>query len=219
MITGMSFGRGVLFHDTKVMACAEVKNGVIHLWAEKISLRTIGKVWYRVLFTLPWPYQLFHLALLVQSIHPVIQPWSNWWTLLYIVGFHFVFPRRMKQFHGAEHKVFSYPGEKKLEALPEIKQASIVNSGCSTNYVTYFFVSFLASCCFLPMSSSVAAGFVGLIAGVLGERYLRHRMRLLFRLSAFLQKHVTTREPERVHLETAVRSYQLLQHMQAKSAL
>lgn len=211
MIAGISFGRGVFFHNRKVLACAEVKGGVIHLWAEQITFRTLGKMWVRVLFSLPWYYQLFHLALLGCIW------WCDWnplWIVIYGVGFHFVFPRQLKQFHGAEHKVFSYPGEKQLESLEEIQQASIVNSGCSTNYVTYFFVGYLLTCWFLPMEFSVGIGLLSMLAGNIGEKYARKLMKPFLVLSGYLQKYVTTKEPERIHLETAIRSYRLFQHYQ-----
>ncbi|MBO8163245.1 MAG: DUF1385 domain-containing protein [Brevibacillus sp.] len=217
MISGISFGRGVVFHDMEVLACAEVKAGVIHVWAEKITLRTIGKLWLRILFTLPWPYQLVHLAMVLYLLFPVWGKISPWWILVYAIGFHFLFPRRLKMFHGAEHKVFSYRGEKKLEALPSISRADIVNDGCSTNYVTYFFVCFLPAVCILPLGSSVLIGLGGIAAGYLGQRYVRRCVRPLLRLSAFLQRYVTTREPERLHLETAIRSYQLFQHYRLQS--
>ncbi|WNC16977.1 DUF1385 domain-containing protein [Brevibacillus brevis] len=217
MIMGMSFSRGVFFHDRNVLACAEVKDGVIHIWAEKITLRTIGKLWYRIFFSFPWYYQLFHLllagfaiaALAVPSL-AIIDPM---WIAVYIGGFHFVFPKVMKKFHGAEHKVFSYPGRKTLDALGEIAKADIVNAGCSTNLVVWFFIGFLLAVLFLPLEWSVACGVAGLLAGMLGDRYLRKYCGFAYRLSAFFQKHFTTKEPDRLHLETAIRSYMLFEHM------
>ena len=209
MIAGISFGRGVFFHNRKVLACAEVKHGVIHQWVEPITFRTLGKMWVRILFSLPWYYQLFHIALLASvwwfELNPI-------WLLIYGVGFHFVFPKQLKQFHGAEHKVFSYPGDKKLEAWNEIKQASIVNAGCSTNYVTYFFVSCLLTCWFLSLELSAGIGILSMLAGKIGEKYAWRYMSPFRALSGWLQKHVTTKEPDRIHLETAIRSYRLFQH-------
>jgi hypothetical protein len=216
MITGISFGRGVFFHDRHVLACAEVKRGIIHVWAEKITLRTIGKLWLRIVFSLPWYYHVMHAALFLYLLFPIFGQVDPLWAVVYLAGFHFVFPRRLKQFHGAEHKVFSYSGEKKLEALDEIRRASIVNSGCSTNYVTYFFTCFLAAFLFLPLEWSVFAGAAGIAAGWIGEKYARRYLSPFHRISAFLQKHVTTQEPDRIHLETAIRSYRLFQHYQEK---
>lgn len=211
MITGISFGRGVFFHNRKILACAEVKRGVIHQWAEPITFRTLLKMWVRILFSIPWYYQLFHLGLLLLIWQFELNPL---WLLIYAIGFHFVFPRQLKQFHGAEHKVFSYQGEKRLEDIGEIQEASIVNSGCSTNYVTYFFVCWLATLWFFPLGASVSIGILGMVAGLLGEKYARSWMKPFFALSGFLQKHVTTKKPERIHLETAIRSYRLFQHYQ-----
>jgi uncharacterized protein YqhQ len=221
MIMGISFGRGVFFHDRHVLACAEVKNGVIHLWAENITFRTIAKLWIRVLFSLPWHYHLVHLALLgyvaaavLDSRFAVISPW---WIFVYVAGFHFIFPRQQKQFHGAEHKVFSYTGKKSLEAIELIRRADIVNDGCSTNLVVCFFAVFLPVLPFVPLEWAVAAGGAGALAGLLGERFLRRYLPFLYKASAFCQRHFTTREPHRLHLETAIRSYLLFEHMRDKA--
>ncbi|MGI6187952.1 MAG: DUF1385 domain-containing protein [Brevibacillus sp.] len=220
MIMGMSFGRGVIFHDRNVLACAEVKDGVIHLWAEKITFWTIGKIWLRICFSFPWPYQLLHLALVLYVITAVAFPRlavvDPWWAAVYVAGLHFIFPRELKKFHGAEHKVFSYHGEKRLESWREIARADIVNAGCSTNLVVWFFAGFLLTLPFAPLPWCVAAGVAFLLAGVIGDRHLRRYCRVIYRLSAFFQRHVTTKEPARLHLETAIRSYRLFEHIRSK---
>jgi hypothetical protein len=222
MIMGVSFGRGVIFHDRNVLACAEVKQGTIHVWAEKITFRTVLKMWVRVVFSLPWYYHLLHLLLLaylINGVQPGASPLvSPWWAAVYLAGFHFIFPRQLKQFHGAEHKVFSYTGEKKMEAIGEISRADIVNSGCSTNLVTFFFLFFLPFAFFASLAWSVLAGCLGVIVGILGEKYMRRYFPYVYKISAFLQRYVTTKEPSRIHLETAIRSYRLFQHYQAKAA-
>lgn len=214
---GMSFGRGVLFHDRNVLACAEVKDGVIHMWAEKITLKTIGKLWYRIFFSFPWYYQLFHLLLACYVVAALVKPdWAiidPMWVAVYVAGFHFVFPKMMKKFHGAEHKVFSYGGKKSLAVLKEIGKADIVNDGCSTNLVMWFFTGFILTVFFVPLEWSVACGVVGLLVGMLGDRYVRKYFGFLYRLSGFFQKYCTTKEPDRIHLETAIRSYMLFEHM------
>jgi len=217
MIMGMSFSRGVLFHDRNVLACAEVKGGVIHMWAEKITLRTIGKLWYRIFFSFPWHYQLFHLLLAVYAVAAYANPsfalFDPMWIAVYIGGFHFVFPRVMKKFHGAEHKVFSYGGKKSLDAVGEVAKADIVNAGCSTNLVVWFFLGFLLTVLLLPLGWSIACGVAMLLLGMFGERFLRKYCGFAYRLSGFFQKHFTTKEPDRVHLETAIRSYMLFEHI------
>jgi uncharacterized protein YqhQ len=218
---GMSFGRGVLFHDRNVLACAEVKDGVIHLWAEKITIRTIGKLWYRIFFSFPWYYQLFHLFLAVYVAAALVNPKyaivNPMWVAVYIGGFHFVFPRMMKKFHGAEHKVFSYHGKKSMETLGEIARANIVNDGCSTNLVVWFFAGFLLSMLFLPIEYSVACGVATLLGGMFGDRVLRKYCGFMYKISGFFQKYFTTKEPDRIHLETAIRSYMLFEHIREKS--
>ncbi|USG63768.1 DUF1385 domain-containing protein [Brevibacillus ruminantium] len=222
MIMGMSFSRGVLFHDRNVLACAEVKNGVIEVWSEKITLRTIGKLWVRVFFSFPWYYQLLHLLMLLyviaSAIFPEIEVLDPWWIAVYAAGFHFVFPRELKKFHGAEHKVFSHMGEKKLEAWEEIARADIVNEGCSTNLVVWFFTGFLLVLPFAPLVYSVGAGFAGILIAMAGDKWLRKYCRLLYRVSRFLQRYSTTREPNRIHLETAIRSYRQFEYLRKKEA-
>ncbi|MEJ8545341.1 DUF1385 domain-containing protein [Brevibacillus borstelensis] len=222
MIMGISFARGVLFHDRNVLACAEVKNGVIEVWAEKISLRTIGKLWVRIFFSFPWYYQLLHLGLLLYVLAAVVYPETAivdpWWAAIYVAGFHFVFPRELKKFHGAEHKVFSYRGEKRLESWEEIARADIVNAGCSTNLVVCFFAGFLLAVPFVPLAFSVAAGCLGILLGMAGDRLLRKYCGFLYRISAFFQRYVTTKEPNRLHLETAIRSYRQFEYIRSKEA-
>ncbi|CAM3642264.1 DUF1385 domain-containing protein [Brevibacillus invocatus] len=217
MIMGISFGRGVLFHDRHVLACAEVKDGVIHLWAEKMTIRTIAKLWYRIFFSFPWYYQLFHLLLVCYAVAAWLQPeWAMInpaWIGIYLAGFHFVFPRKLKKFHGAEHKVFSYQGKKSLEAMGEIARANIVNDGCSTNLVIWFFTGFLLTITFLPLEWSLIGGALTMLAGMFGDRTLRKSFRFVYQISAFSQKHFTTKEPDRMHLETAIRSYLLFEHI------
>ncbi|MGO0060659.1 DUF1385 domain-containing protein [Brevibacillus fluminis] len=215
MVMGISFNRGVFFHDRTYLACAEMKHGVIHVWSEKITLRTIGKMWVRIAFTLPWYYQLFHLMLLCAVLFGVAETWFDpLWILVYAAGFHFIFPRQLKKYHGAEHKVFSYNGPKHPEAWEAVKRANIVNSGCSTNSVTYFFLCFLASLPFTgALEWSVLIGFAGMAAAMVFDRYLRRIFKPVYWLSGVLQKYVTCKEPDRAHLETAIRSYQLLMYM------
>lgn len=217
MMMGISFNRGVFFHDRTYLACAEIKQGVIHVWGEKITLRTIGKMWVRIMFTLPWYYQLFHLLLLGLVLFGAEEAWFNpLWLLVYAAGFHFVFPRQLKKFHGAEHKVFSYAGEKKLESWEAVRAANIVNDGCSTNSVTYFFLFMLVCLPFAGLEWSLIAGASGMVAGFLFDKWLRRYLKPVYRLSGFLQKHITCKEPDRAHLETAIRSYQMLLHIRSR---
>lgn len=218
MLMGISFNRGVFFHDRTYLACAEIKQGVIHVWAEKITLRTIAKMWVRIVFTLPWYYQLFHALLAYLILFAAYEPWFNpWWVPVYAAGFHFVFPRQLKMFHGAEHKVFSYAGEKKPEIWKAIKDANIVNDGCSTNSVTWFFLCFLLCLPFFGLEGSLLAGGGGMAAEFLLNKRLRRFAKPVYRLSGYLQKYVTCKEPERAHLETAIRSYQMLMHVRQRT--
>lgn len=221
MIMGISFGRGVFFHDRSVLACAEVKQGTIHVWAEKITLRTILEMWARLFFSLPWYYHSLRALLFAYTLFALERgdstPVDPWWIIVYLAGFHFIFPRQLKQFHGAEHKVFSCCGEKKLESLEEISRANIVNSGCSINLVTCFFLGFLPFVAFVPLPWSILAGGAAVLIGVFAEPYLRRYVSPIYKISAFLQKYATTKEPNRIHLETAIRSYRLFEHVESQA--
>lgn len=180
-------------------------------------------MWVRVVFSLPWYYNVLHAMMIVYllltmglfpptSLPFVLPPIDPYWALVYLAGFHFIFPVRLKKFHGAEHKVFSYTGVKSVETWREIDRANIVNQGCSTNLVTCFFIPFLLVFPFASLEISILAGALGMLAGFLGDRYLRRFLPFIYRLSAILQRHITTKAPDRIHLETAIRSYQLFQH-------
>ena len=212
MVHGISFSKGVFFHNNHILSCAEVRHGVIHVWAEKMTFRTLLKMWYRILFSMPWYYHLFHLFLFFYAWKPLYQEIDPLWLLVYFAGFHFVFPKQLKQFHGAEHKVFSYMGEKKPENIEGVRRASIVNSGCSTNSVTYFFAFFLMALLFIPLIWSIFVGFLGILLFSWKNTYVQRLGKPLRAISAFLQKYVTTKEPKNIHLETAIRSYALFQH-------
>lgn len=105
-----------------------------------------------------------------------------------------------------------------MEALGEIARANIVNDGCSTNLVIWFFTGFLLAVSFLPLEWSVVSGGALMLAGMFGDRYLRKPFRFIYQLSAFSQKHFTTKEPDRLHLETAIRSYLLYEHIRDTTA-
>ncbi|MBA4533415.1 DUF1385 domain-containing protein [Brevibacillus halotolerans] len=209
MIAGISFGNGVFYHNKNVIACAEVKNGVIHTWAEKMGMRTLCKMWWRIVSSLPWYYHILHLLMLLYVFFPVLGEFDPLWLVVYGAGFHFIFPKRLKQFHGAEHKVFSYYGEVKPENWEKIQQASIINRGCSTNMVTFFFVFFLPTICFFQLWIAIVIGLVGIGICNLLSKYALRLIEPLYRVSGFLQYYLTTKEPERIHMDTAIRSYAL----------
>ncbi|UTW69915.1 DUF1385 domain-containing protein [Anaerobacillus sp. HL2] len=49
------------------------------------------------------------------------------------------FPKELRKYHGAEHKVFSFKGIISISNANIIKQAEITNRYCSTNFVVVYF--------------------------------------------------------------------------------
>ncbi|WP_232699313.1 DUF1385 domain-containing protein [Brevibacillus daliensis] len=212
MISGISFGKGVIFHNKKVIACAEIKKGVIHTWSEEIGVGTLPKIWWRVSMSLPWYYNLFHIFLVYMFFFANLDGVNPLWFFVYLAGFHFVFPAQLKKFHGAEHKVFSYGRDVTAQDWEKVKRASIVNRGCSTNVVTFFFVFFFIALLFISLFKAIIIGVIGIGVCNIAAKYEPRLIEPFFRLSASLQRKVTTKEPDRSHLETAIRSYALFQY-------
>ncbi|MEW9669137.1 DUF1385 domain-containing protein [Ammoniphilus sp. 3BR4] len=135
-----------------------------------------------------------------------IQPgFPFYWILLAAFGYHFIFPYPLKQYHGAEHKVFSHQGPKTYRSLSEIRSCSIVNRHCSTNGVVIFYLLFLLS--FFPLGGNAAA-LIGLAGVMIIPRWLKPLdQKLFFPISAYLQRTVTTIEPDEKQLKVALLSY------------
>ncbi|HJV44213.1 MAG TPA: DUF1385 domain-containing protein [Bacillota bacterium] len=173
--------------------------------AQLFSFNLSGLLFFAktITFAFPWYYLLALLALTVWTLNQPNEP--IYLLLLALFGYHFFFPYTLKQYHGAEHKIFSHQGTKSLDTLIQISNSNIVNRNCSTNQVVLFFVLFLIG--YYPLGGNMAA-LVALLGNVVIPRFLRPiEQRFFFPLSALLQEHCTTTEPEQKQLLVGLISY------------
>lgn len=216
MIRGMSYPKGVFYMDKDHIAHAAItKDGEIH--TSLFSFDSDGILFFikRTIFSIPW---YFALGMLLLAIWVGKQPGVPFFYLLLAgFGYHFIFPYPLKQFHGAEHKVFSHQGNKSIQSLEDIKKCDIVNRHCSTNAVTTFYLLFLMG--FFPLGGNGAA-LVGLLGVWLVPRWFKKvDQHVVFPISSFFQKRVTTVEPEEKHLKAALFSYISLKRRKAINEL
>lgn len=204
MIRGMSYPKGIFYMNKEYIAHAAIRrDGTIQ--TDLFPIGTAGLLFFikRTTFSTPW---YFLLAILALAGWIFIRPdFPFYFLLVALFGYHFVFPYPLRQYHGAEHKVFSHSGEKTLEALSEIETSNIVNRNCSTNGAVYFFLLFLLT--YFPLGGNVAS-LVAVVGMVSIPRFIRIvDDRIIFPISAFFQKYVTTVEPDQKHLKVALLSY------------
>jgi uncharacterized protein (TIGR00106 family) len=230
MIKGMSFNKGILFIGKSNIACTHEVNGRSKTWLKPLnifSLAYAGKILY---FSMPLWFHFFFLTWLLLIIIPYtasIAGWDGWtglpaFTLIYfLLGTHFWFPRELKKYHGAEHKVFSYKGVVSTRNMDKIRAADITNRYCSTNVVLLYFL--MVPILFAGISAAgvpwlralEAASVLSLILLPAAAYWMNRRggtklHTQILNLSYQLQKYVTTGEPEDRHLKTAVRAYRRL---------
>jgi len=212
MIRGMSYPKGVFYMDREHIAHATItKDG--NIATTLLPFGTEG-LWFfikRTCFTLPI---YFIVGLIFTTLWIWKQPGFPFYFLLLVgFGYHFVFPYPLKQYHGAEHKVFSYQGKKTMEALEAVRSSNIVNRNCSTNNVITFYLLFLLG--YYPLGGNGAA-CLGLIGVWAIPRFLKPiDQKIIFPISAYFQRHVTTVEPETRHLKAALLSYISLNRKEA----
>lgn len=197
---------------------ATYTDGRIETYYAKLSPKAFFYMFYRLLFATPW-YLYCMLLLLFLLINWAdfgldrltsweIPPIPVYVVILLIFAYHFIFPRQLKKYHGAEHKVFSYKGRRHLANIWQIQQASIVNRYCSTNAVVLFFFFFLIS---FPFVNGWIALFIGIAGMNIIPRFWKWGdQNLFFPISSYLQKKLTTAEPEEQHLRVAILSYMSL---------
>ncbi|MGO4887150.1 MTH1187 family thiamine-binding protein [Anaerobacillus sp. MEB173] len=225
MIRGLSYQKGVFFIGKRNIACAYDKNGKIVEWVLPLSIKSILKVFSQVLFSMPIGFLLFTIIFFSCIFVP---KWFDfgwdgfpyYFVFYYMFGTHFIFPAQLRKYHGAEHKVFSYNGIKSLGYLKRIQKAAITNKHCSTNTVVIYFSSVVLLAIMFSMyksnadavqwASYSALGMTMVINFVLHKKGCRWLTAYVLSVSYFLQKHVTTSEPDHVHMKTAIRSYRCL---------
>ncbi|WP_240378117.1 MTH1187 family thiamine-binding protein [Bacillus piscicola] len=226
---GLSYQNGVLFIGEQFIGWAHVENQrpVSRLLPlHPTSLWKIGKdvflsmpYWYKLLFFL-WGAAVL-ISVPVRLFYDGFFPYAPAYTFFYFLfGTHFIFPKQLKQFHGAEHKVFSFKGIKSGRYLSRIKKAAITNRYCSTNTVVLYF--FLVAACIpltallLPLDRAAAlVSYAAVPAAPLLHRVIQKKgmgglRKPLLTVSYAVQKHITCSNPERIHLRTALAAYRTL---------
>lgn len=219
---GVSYTRGVFFcTPQKGIAHATYEGGKIQTNFFPWGMKGILFIFWRVLSTLPWYlYTLILLGLLLGVMPYVSADWGLpplplYSLVMLALGYHFVFPIGLRRYHGAEHKVFSHRGLMHIRELPMIERANIVNRGCSTNSVVLFFLVFLLA---IPWVNGWVATLLGLLSLVVVPRFWKWGDRkIVFPISAWLQKRITTAEPEELQLKVAILSYVSLKSGRALS--
>ncbi|WP_078552848.1 MTH1187 family thiamine-binding protein [Bacillus alkalicellulosilyticus] len=226
MIRGISFQNGIFFIGKNHVACAYQEKGRIKDWIKPLDANTVMLMAKYIFFTMPLSYKLLTLVVIALIFIPKLTSAIAWEGLPYFAvfyfsfGTHFIFPTRLKKYHGAEHKVFSDRGIKRRSRINQIKKAVITNRHCSTNLVVMYFhlviVGTVVLFSFLPFVDALMWASYGsvLIAPILTKslkyKSLTFLRKYILGLSYYLQKKVTTTEPDRHHLVTAVQSYRRL---------
>jgi uncharacterized protein YqhQ len=224
MIRGMSYYKGIFFMNSNGIAHATVKDGQIATKYMPIGVKSMLFMAQRLLFSIPLYFALLGLILFNMIVQPepfiellpesITIPRIPEYALLYfMLGYHFIFPRELKKYHGAEHKVFSYRGERHLVKEEEIGKANIVNRNCSTNSVILIFLVFLVSVWFV--GGWLATGIAVLANFLMPKVWPWGYWKLFFPVSAFMQRHVTTAQPDSIHLRVAILSYMSLMAQKA----
>lgn len=229
MVKGLSFQKGIIFIGTKHIACAYHVDSRIKTWIKPASPQNLMYVGWMVFAAMPAWYHL----LLFAWIFLIVLPYgmnavgSDWefglpsYTLIYFfLGTHFWFPKELKKYHGAEHKVFSFREVISVRNQNKIVKATITNRYCSTNSVMLFFllVPIVSACFYLAMDWSSAWKW-GTITTLLlwpPSTYWLNRTKettihtYLLALSYWLQRQVTTLPPDTKHVKTAIMAYRKL---------
>jgi uncharacterized protein YqhQ len=114
---------------------------------------------------------------------------------------------KVRQYHGAEHKVIeAYEKQKGRITQEQAEEASRISRRCGTNFIVYYFAS-QAAFGWLPLGHGVVQQ--GLITGLayegfrLPEEKAPALKEVLNQAGDLLQRYVTTAEPDRPKLEAA----------------
>ncbi len=144
-----------------------------------------------------------------------------YYSIFYLMfGTHFIFPRQLRKYHGAEHKVFSERGIIRRSALYRIQKAAITNRYCSTNTVVIYFMSVITGTLLglalglggrsLEVASYSSLLAIPLITSLMNVRGFSWLKKIILALSYWCQIHITTAEPGRDHLLASIDSYRKL---------
>lgn len=223
-IRGMSYQKGIFFVGERTVSCAYEKNGQICESLRPLNILTVLSIVPTVFVRMPIVFQLFsyvYFALIfIPKLSFVSLSWDGlpyYFILYYIFGTHFMFPRELRKYHGAEHKVFSDRGMKKKSRIHFIKKAKITNRYCSTNIVVIYFIAVITLCVVLlvifpfakalMLASYTALLFVPLVNWHINTHKAPWIRRFVLTISYWLQEKWTTSEPDEKHLLVAITAY------------
>ncbi|AIC94124.1 hypothetical protein BleG1_1546 [Shouchella lehensis G1] len=225
-ISGMSFEKGVFFMTNQTLACSfHDREGVLRSWSKPLNAKTLGYatllVWRSSSFWFKAICGLVILFIVVPKLLPISWQGFPFYSFFYLLfGTHFFFPRGLKQYHAAEHKVFSARGKVNHQELKKVGQASVLNRGCSTGLVVAYFLSviictLLGAGFFSVTTSLMVSSYISLLFVGFYFRFNRHSIfkgvvAVVLPLSYWLQERVTTKTPTQQHLECAIESYMQL---------
>lgn len=230
MIKGLSFENGIFFIGKRYISCAYNYQGQIRDWVKPLNKKSMLHVFKLVIISMPLSFKLgtaiFFALIFIPKLILLIGGEIGWQGLplfflfYFMYGTHFIFPKNLRKYHGAEHKVFSYRGIKMIANLAKIKQAKITNRHCSTNLVVIYFSSVvfgtIVLLLFFPFTIGVELASYGsvIIAPLVNSQLNRSGMArvksYVLKVSYYLQEKITTTDPDDFHLKTAIRSYRRL---------
>lgn len=230
MIKGMSFQNGIFFIGKRHISCAYNHQGQIRDWVKPLNGKSLLYVFMLVMISMPLLFKfvtvIFFLLIFIPKLILFMGAEIGWqglplyFLVYYTLGAHFVFPKNLRKYHGAEHKVFSFKGIKMIANLAKIKQAKITNRYCSTNLVVVYFSSVVFGTVvlllFSPFTEAVKLASYGsmIIAPLVNSQLNRRGMGIVksyvLKVSYYLQEKITTTDPDDFHLKTAIRSYRRL---------
>ncbi len=229
-IRGLSYQNGVFYIGKQHVACAYHENGQLKSWLKPVNTATMVVIMKQIVWAMPLWFKaltLFYIGLvfvpkLLAIWYPTIWEGLPYYFLFYYMfGTHFLFPRQLRKYHGAEHKVFSDKGVIRRARIFQIGRASITNRYCSTNVVVIYFLSvLLLSMLLAGMTGKVfwaieIASYSSLLLVPIVQRVMDIKgfgmiKKVVLSTSYWLQVHVTTMEPERSHMIASIESYRKL---------
>lgn len=225
MTRGMSFQKGIIFIGKKYIACAYDGKGKRNAWIMPINLHSILKAAKLIVLSMPaWYYFLLFLLLALINIPSFfnMNGLPDFTLLYFLFGTHFWFPKELKKYHGAEHKIFNYVGVISVATKNEIKSQSLTNRYCSTNTIIIYFLSVILSFIIILLLSSYTwlkslhvASYISIFLCLIFTYFINRKgntflHRFVLSLSYWFQENVTTDEPDEKHLFTGIRAYRLL---------
>jgi hypothetical protein len=220
MTRGLSFPHGVMFFSSHYISCAWNKGDRSGKWVRRRTFLNLcyAAWWFASSFSYK-EYTVFTGGLLTIFISRTADfPAVPFYTFIWLLfSFHFWFPQSMRQYHAAEHKVFSYKASKINRMNKSVNGASAVNRSCSTNVVVlYFLLLFLLFLVLMPFFSFGESLTISSYSAAAGSLFLQKWLskqpssklrEFILKASFLVQEKITTAPPGPLHQITALRAY------------